>query len=434
MAEIIDVTARQILDSRGNPTLEAEVFLTDGAWGRAMVPSGASTGTHEALELRDGEKAFGGKSVHKAVRNVREEIAPEIIGMDAFDQQGVDGAMIALDGTPNKSKLGANAILGVSMAVASAAAQSAGMPLYRYIGGIAANCLPVPFMNVLNGGKHADNGVDIQEFMIVPAGAQRFSEALQMGSEVYQALKSVLKSKGYGTAVGDEGGFAPDLRSNEEALELLARAIEKAGYQPGRHIYLGIDSAASEFEEGGKYFLRRENWQGDAAALVDKYSAWVKAYPIVSIEDGLAEDDWEGWVLLTKLLGEKVQIIGDDIFVTQKDRLDKGISVGAANSVLIKLNQIGTVTETLETIDMARRSGYRWLVSHRSGETEDAFVADFCVGAGGGQIKAGAPCRSERVAKYNQLLRIEEELGNAAVYSGGITVPGRLRDGQGVRI
>jgi len=426
MAEIIDVKARQILDSRGNPTLEADVLLSDGSSGRGMVPSGASTGTYEAVELRDGEKAFGGKGVMQAVRNVNEVIATEIIGMDAASQQEIDRAMIALDGTPNKSSLGANATLGVSMAVAAAAAESAGQPLYRYLGGVAAVYLPVPFMNVLNGGKHADNNVDIQEFMIVPGGTERFSTAVQMASETYHALKSVLTSKGYTTSVGDEGGFAPDLRSNEEALELLTQAIRKAGYEPGRHCYLAIDCAASEFEKGGKYVLRGENWEGDSAALVEKYAGWVKSYPIVAIEDALSEDDWEGWVLLTKMLGDKVQLIGDDIFVTQRARLEKGITVGAANSVLIKLNQVGTVTETLETIDTAKRAGYRWVVSHRSGETEDAFIADFSVAAGGGQLKTGAPCRSERVAKYNQLLRIEEELGGEAVYGSRIAIPGRL--------
>lgn len=426
MAEIIDVKARQILDSRGNPTLEADVFLSDGSFGRGMVPSGASTGTYEALELRDGEKGFGGKSVMTAVRNVREIIAPELVGIDAGGQQEIDRLMIRMDGTPNKSKLGANAILAVSMAVASAAARSSGMSLYRYMGGMGATYLPVPFMNVLNGGRHADNNVDIQEFMIVPAGTESFAGALQMAAEVYQSLKSVLKSKGYATAVGDEGGFAPDLKSNEEALELLTQAIRKAGYEPGRHCYLAVDSAASEFYSGGKYALAGENWEGDSAALVEKYAAWVKSYPIVSLEDPLAEDDWEGWVLLTKTLGQKVQIIGDDLFVTQKARLDKGIAIGAANSVLIKVNQVGTLTETLETIDAARHAGYRWVISHRSGETEDSFIADFAVASGGGQIKTGAPARSERVAKYNQLLRIEEELGSTAVYANRITIPGRL--------
>ncbi|MGE5580053.1 MAG: phosphopyruvate hydratase [Bacillota bacterium] len=422
VAEIINVKARQILDSRGNPTLEAEVVLSDGSYGRGMVPSGASTGTHEALELRDGDKAFGGKSVLRAVKNVREIIAPEIIGMDASSQQAIDRRMIRLDGTPNKSKLGANAMLGVSMAVASAAAESAGQSLYRYLGGIGALYLPVPYMNVLNGGKHADNNVDIQEFMLVPAGMDTFSSALQLAAETYQALKSVLKSKGYSTSVGDEGGFAPDLKSNEEALELLTEAIRKAGYEPGKHCYLAMDPAASEFEKGGKYILEGGKWTGDSAAMVEKYASWAKSYPIVTIEDGLAEDDWEGWVLLTETLGNKVQLVGDDIFVTQRERLEKGIAMGAANSVLIKLNQIGTLTETIETIETAMRAGYRWVVSHRSGETEDAFIADFSVAMGGGQLKTGAPCRSERVAKYNQLLRIEEELGSEALYGSKIVV------------
>jgi len=422
MATVVDVKARQILDSRGNPTLEVDVVLSDGSFGRGMVPSGASTGIHEALELRDGQKEYNGKGVKKAVSNVVEVIAPEIIGLDAANQQEIDYTMIKLDGTPNKSKLGANAILGVSMACAQASAQSCGLPLYRYIGGLSARLLPVPFMNIINGGKHADNNVDIQEFMIVPAGAQSFSQGLQMASEIYHALKRILKSKGHSTAVGDEGGFAPDLKSNEQALELLTVAIKKAGYGPGKDCYLAIDAAASEFYKEGKYVLAGENWQGDAASLVEKYGNWVEAYPIVSIEDGLAEDDWEGWVLLTRTLGDKVQLVGDDIFVTQKERVEKGITVGAGNSVLIKLNQVGTVTEALEAIATARNAGYRWVVSHRSGETEDSFIADFAVACGGGQIKSGAPCRSERVAKYNQLLRIEEELGKQALYGSKIVL------------
>lgn len=426
MPEIVHITARQILDSRGNPTVEADVVLSDGSFGRGMVPSGASTGTYEALELRDGGKPFGGKGVRKAISNITDVIAPEIIGMEALDQQQVDRFMIKLDGTPNKSKLGANAILGVSMAVASAAARSTGQSLFRYLGGVGATTLPVPFMNVLNGGKHADNNVDIQEFMLVPAGAVTFSAALQMAAEIYQSLKSVLKAKGYSTAVGDEGGFAPDLKSNEEALELLTEAIKKAGYGPGRDCYLAIDSAASEFYKDGKYVLAGEKWEGDTAGMVDKYASWVRAYPIVSIEDGLFEDDWEGWVLLTKTLGDKIQIIGDDLFVTQKERLEKGIALGAANSVLIKVNQVGSITETLETMETARRAAYRCLVSHRSGETEDSFVADLAVATGAGQIKSGAPARSERVAKYNQLLRIEEELGAEARYGSRIVVAGKL--------
>lgn len=426
MPEIIDLKARQILDSRGNPTIETDCVLSDGSFGRGMVPSGASTGTYEALELRDGGKAFGGKAVTKAVANVMEVILPEILGMEALDQAAVDKRMIELDGTPNKSKLGANAILSVSMAVASAAAESVGLPLYRYLGGIGARTLPVPFMNVLNGGKHADNNVDIQEFMLVPAGAKTYSAGLQMGAEVYQALKSLLKSKGLSTAVGDEGGFAPDLKSNEEALELLTEAIKKAGYKPGKDCYLGIDAAASEFYKDGRYVLSGDGWSGDSTQMVEKYASWVKSYPIVSIEDGLAEDDWEGWVLLTKTLGDKVQIIGDDLFVTQKERLEKGIVVGAGNSVLIKVNQVGSITETLETMHSAVRASYRCLVSHRSGETEDTFVSDLAVATNSGQIKAGAPARSERVAKYNRLIRIEEELGAQAEYGGRIVVSGKL--------
>ncbi|HHY12956.1 MAG TPA: phosphopyruvate hydratase [Firmicutes bacterium] len=418
MATIVDVKARQILDSRGNPTVEADVILSDGSVGRGMVPSGASTGTYEALELRDNEKAFKGKSVRKAVSNVVKVIAPAVIGRDALNQQDIDSTMIRLDGTPNKSRLGANAILAVSMAVADASSQSVGLPLYRYLGGLQARILPVPFMNIFNGGEHADNNVDIQEFMIVPSGAEDFAGAVQMAAEIYHSLKALLKSKGHSTAVGDEGGFAPNLKSNEEALELITKSIDKAGYKPGSDCYLAIDSAASEFYKGDKYVLAGENWTGTAAELVEKYASWVRSYPIISIEDGLSEDDWEGWVLLTRALGEKVQIIGDDLFVTQKERIEKGIAMGAGNSVLIKLNQVGTVTETLESIQSARDAGYRWLISHRSGETEDSFIADLAVATSSGQLKTGAPCRSERVAKYNQLIRIEEELGAAAVYKG----------------
>ncbi len=418
MATIVDVKARQILDSRGNPTVEADVILSDGSVGRGMVPSGASTGTYEALELRDNEKAFKGKSVRKAVSNVVKVIAPAVIGRDALNQQDIDYGMIRLDGTPNKSRLGANAILAVSMAVADASSQSVGLPLYRYLGGLQARILPVPFMNIFNGGEHADNNVDIQEFMIVPSGAENFAGAVQMAAEIYHSLKALLKSKGHSTAVGDEGGFAPNLKSNEEALELITKSIDKAGYKPGSDCYLAIDSAASEFYKGDKYVLAGENWTGTAAELVEKYASWVRSYPIISIEDGLSEDDWEGWVLLTRALGEKVQIIGDDLFVTQKERIEKGIAMGAGNSVLIKLNQVGTVTETLESIQSARDAGYRWLISHRSGETEDSFIADLAVATSSGQLKTGAPCRSERVAKYNQLIRIEEELGAAAVYKG----------------
>jgi len=415
---IVEVKARQILDSRGNPTLEADVILSDGSMGRGMVPSGASTGTHEALELRDKGEAYLGKGVTKAVSHVTDVIGPALVGRDALNQQDIDYAMIRLDGTPNKSRLGANAILAVSMAVAKAAAQSVGLPLYRYLGGVQARILPAPFMNILNGGEHADNNVDIQEFMIVPLGAETFAGGVRMCAEIYHALKDLLKSKGHSTAVGDEGGFAPNLKSNEEALELITQAIEKAGYKPGSDCFLAIDAAASEFYQDGKYTLAGENWTGSADQLVEKYVSWVNSYPIISIEDGLSEDDWEGWVLLTKALGGKVQIVGDDLFVTQKQRIEKGISIGAGNSVLIKLNQVGTVTETLEAIQTAKDAGYRWLISHRSGETEDSFIADFAVATASGQIKTGAPCRSERVAKYNQLLRIEEELGAAAIYKG----------------
>jgi enolase len=415
---IVEVKARQILDSRGNPTLEADVILSDGSMGRGMVPSGASTGTYEALELRDKNKAFSGKGATKAVSHVVDVIGPALIGRDALNQQDIDDAMIRLDGTPNKSRLGANAILAVSMAVAKAASQSVGLPLYRYLGGVQVRILPAPFMNILNGGEHADNNVDIQEFMIVPLGAETFAGAVQMCAEIYHSLKDLLKSKGHSTAVGDEGGFAPNLRSNEEALELITDAIGKAGYKPGADCYLAIDAAASEFYKEGSYILAGENWTGTAGELVEKYVSWVNSYPIISIEDGLAEDDWEGWVLLTRTLGEKVQIVGDDLFVTQKQRIEKGITVGAGNSILIKLNQVGTVTETLEAIQTAKDAGYRWLISHRSGETEDSFIADFAVATSSGQIKTGAPCRSERVAKYNQLLRIEEELGAAAIYKG----------------
>lgn len=421
MSTVVSVKARQILDSRGNPTLEVEVYLSDGSVGRSAVPSGASTGTHEALELRDKEKEYRGMSVRKAVHNVEEIIAPALVGMDGENQAEVDKRLIELDGTRNKSRLGANAILGVSMGVARAEAQSHGLSLYRYLGGIA-RMLPVPFMNVLNGGKHADNNLDIQEFMIVPAGAASFSEALRMGSEVYHSLKNVLKEKGYSTAVGDEGGFAPRLGSNEEALELLTKAIEEAGYRPGEHVYLAIDAAASEFYKGGRYHLKGEGWEGDAADLVRKYAGWVSKFPVVSIEDGLSEDDWEGWRHLNEEMGARIQIIGDDLFVTSKERILEGIARKAANSVLIKVNQVGTVTETLEAIEVARLHGMRWMISHRSGETEDTFIADLAVATGAGQIKSGAPARTERVAKYNQLLRIEEELGAGATLGTAVTL------------
>jgi enolase len=416
---IVDITAREILDSRGNPTVEVDVLLEDGTLGRAAVPSGASTGAYEAVELRDGDPArYKGKGVLKAVENVNEQIAPEIVGFDALDQVGVDLTMIDLDGTPNKGKLGANAILGVSMAVARAAATSLGMPLYRYLGGAGARLLPVPMMNILNGGKHADNNVDIQEFMVMPVGAPDFAGALRMGAEVFHTLKGVLKQKGMSTSVGDEGGFAPNLGSNEEALAVLVEAIEAAGYRPGEDVALAIDAASTEFYKDGKYVLAGEGISYTAAEMVDFYTRLVEKYPIISIEDGLAEDDWEGWKLLTRRLGNKVQLVGDDLFVTNTERLARGIESGVANSILIKLNQIGTITETLEAIEMAKQAGYTAVVSHRSGETEDATIADFVVAVNAGQIKTGAPSRTDRVAKYNQLLRVEEELAGTALFKG----------------
>lgn len=420
MSTIIeDVYAREILDSRGNPTVEVEVYLEDGAMGRFAVPSGASTGAFEAIELRDkDESRYFGKGVEKAVENVNTILAPEIAGMDATDQLGIDSAMIDIDGTPNKSKLGANAILGVSVAVAKAAAVSVGLPLYQYLGGVNAKVMPAPMMNVLNGGKHADNNVDIQEFMVMPLGAGSFSEALRMGVEVYHTLKKVMKKKGLSTSVGDEGGFTPMLGSNEEALAVLVEAIQGAGYRPGEDICLAIDAAATEFYKEGKYIFEAEGKSRTAAEMVDYYAMLADKYPIISIEDGLAEDDWAGWEALTARLGKKIQIVGDDIFVTNTGRLDRGIKSGVANSILIKLNQIGTVTETLDCIEMARQAGYTAVVSHRSGETEDATIADLVVAVNAGQIKTGAPARSDRVAKYNQLLRIEEELGDLARYKG----------------
>ncbi len=419
MPIIENVCAREILDSRGNPTVEVDVLLDDGTVGRAAVPSGASTGVHEAVELRDGDKErFGGKGVAKAVENVNEAIADVIIGLDPTRQVEIDQAMIRLDGTPNKGKLGANAILGVSLAVAKAAALSVGLPLYQYLGGVNAKELPVPMMNILNGGAHADNNVDIQEFMIMPVGADSFAEALRINAEIYQALKKVLKGKGLATAVGDEGGFAPNLESNEEALQVIVEAIEKAGYKPGEQVRLAIDTAASELFEDGKYNLKGEGVVKTADEMVAWYASLCEKYPIVSIEDGLAEDDWDGWKKLTDALGKKVQLVGDDLFVTNVERLQKGIEQGVANAILIKLNQIGTLTETLDAIEMAKRAGYTAIVSHRSGETEDTTIADVVVGTNAGQIKSGAPCRTDRVAKYNQLLRIEEDLGAAAQYNG----------------
>ena len=417
--EIVDVVARQILDSRCFPTVEVEVVLEDGTCGRAAVPSGASTGMYEAVELRDGDKSkYMGKSVEKAVNNVNETISTELIGMNVFDQTLIDKELIALDGTPNKGKHGANSILGVSLAVAQADANYLGLPLYQYIGGVNAKVLPVPMMNILNGGEHADNSVDLQEFMIMPVGAQSFSSALQMCAEVYHTLKKLLNEKNYATGVGDEGGFAPNLGSNEEALQIIVEAIQKAGYEAGKDMFIAIDAASSEFYKDGKYVLQHEGKTLDAAQLVDLYENWVTKYPIISIEDGLAEEDWDGWKLLTQKLGSKVQLVGDDLFVTNTERLENGIKKGVANAILIKLNQIGTLTETLNAIEMANRAGYTAVVSHRSGETEDTTIADLVVAVNAGQIKTGAPARSERVAKYNQLIRIEEELEDVAEYRG----------------
>lgn len=417
--QIEDVFARQILDSRSNPTVEVEVTLEDGTIGRASVPSGASTGMFEAVELRDGDKTkYNGTGVLKAVANVNDIIAPELVGMSAFDQVLIDNTLLKLDGTENKAKLGANAMLGVSLAVAKAAAEYLGIGIYAYIGGVNAKVLPVPMMNIINGGKHADNNVDLQEFMIMPVGARSFSDALRMGSEVYHALKSNLKSKGLDTAVGDEGGFAPNLKSNEDAIKVIVEAIEAAGYKSGQDIYIALDPASSEFFDNGKYNLASEGKLLSAAEMVDYYENLVNKYPIISIEDGMAEEDWEGWKLITDRLGGKIQLVGDDLFVTNTERLEKGIKKGVANSVLIKLNQIGTLTETLNTIEMAERAGYTAVVSHRSGETEDTTIADLVVAVNAGQIKTGAPARSERVAKYNQLLRIEQELGEIGEYRG----------------
>jgi len=419
MSTIENVKAREILDSRGNPTLEVEVELYDGTLGRAAVPSGASTGKYEALELRDGDKSrFNGKGVLKAVANVNETIAAAIIGMAAADQSEIDRTLIELDGTPDKSKLGANAILGTSLAVAHAAASLLDMPLYRYLGGVSTYTLPVPMMNILNGGKHAANSTDLQEFMVMPVGAGSFSKAMQMGTEVYHALKKVLKDKGLDTNVGDEGGFAPSLPSNKEAVEAILASIEAAGYKPGKDCFIALDPASSEFYEDGKYVLAREGKTLTPAEMVNFYVKWAAEYPIISIEDGMAEDDWEGWQLLTKKLGGKVQLVGDDLYVTNVSRLARGISLKASNSILIKLNQIGTLTETIDAIRMAQQAGWTAIVSHRSGETEDTTIADLSVGLNTGQIKTGAPCRSERTAKYNRLLRIEDELKDSASYAG----------------
>ncbi|MGB8214608.1 MAG: phosphopyruvate hydratase [Anaerolineales bacterium] len=420
MSTIDSVHAREILDSRGNPTVEVEVLLDDGAFGRAAVPSGASTGVHEALELRDGDKArYGGKGTLKAVEHVNNGIADALFDMDALDQATVDQTMLTLDGTPNKSKLGANAILGVSLAVARAAAESVGLPLYRYLGGVPAKVLPVPMFNILNGGVHANwQGTDLQEFMIAPVGAPNFREALRWGSEVYQALKGVLKGEGYTTGVGDEGGFAPALKKNSDAVELILKAIEKAGYKPGDQFAIALDPASSGFYEDGFYNLRTEKRKVTSAEMVQMYADWVAKYPIVVLEDGLAEDDWDGWKLLNQTLGDKIELVGDDLFVTNVERIARGIQENAANAVLIKLNQIGTLSETISAIEMAYKANWGAMVSHRSGETVDSFIADLTVAMRTGHLKTGAPCRGERVEKYNQLMRIEEELGDAAVYAG----------------
>lgn len=419
MSFICDVKAREILDSRGNPTVEVDVLLADGSFGRAAVPSGASTGAHEAVELRDGKvERFLGKGVCQAVKNVNQLIAPQLFEVDSLNQAGIDQLLIEMDGTPNKGKLGANALLGVSLAVARAAANYLGLPLYRYLGGVNARELPVPMMNILNGGEHADNNVDIQEFMILPLGADSFKKAYRWGAEIFHHLRAILRAKGYGTTVGDEGGFAPNLQSNEEALKIIVAAIEKAGYRPGEDVFLGLDVAATELYEAGVYHLKGEGISMTAEELIGYYEQLCGKYPIISIEDGLAEDDWEGWRKMTQVLGKKIQIVGDDLFVTNTKRVKQGISESVANSVLIKVNQIGTLTETLETIELAKQAGYTAVVSHRSGETEDTTIADLVVAVNAGQIKSGAPSRTDRVVKYNQLLRIEEELGETALYRG----------------
>ncbi|HET9003030.1 MAG TPA: phosphopyruvate hydratase [Gemmatimonadaceae bacterium] len=421
MSTILDITAREILDSRGNPTVEADVILTSGVIGRAAVPSGASTGEHEAIELRDNDKArFGGKGVRNAIQNIEEKIAPALNDFDITDQIGIDHTMLELDGTENKGNLGANAILAVSLASARAAAQEVGMPLYRYLGGPLSRVMPVPMMNIINGGAHAANTVDFQEFMIVPVGAETFSEGLRMGVEVFHSLKKVLSKRKLGTNVGDEGGFAPDLKDDEDALRVIIEAIESAGFAPGKQVALALDVAASELYGGGSYTFKKSGaGTKDAKGMIDLYGRWLEEYPIVSIEDGLAEDDWKGWEQLTQTLGDRCQLVGDDLFVTNTTRLARGIESGVANAILIKVNQIGTLTETLESIEMARAAGYLSVISHRSGETEDTFIADLAVATGAGQIKTGSASRTDRVAKYNQLLRIEEELGDAAEYPGG---------------
>jgi len=421
MTEIMDILAREIFDSRGNPTVEVDVMVASGAVGRAAVPSGASTGKREALELRDTRlKRLGGKGVTQAVKNVNQKLAPALIGMDAANQAALDRMMIELDGTPNKSKLGANAILGVSMAAARAAALAFGLPLYRYLGGINARYLPLPMMNIVNGGAHAANNLDIQEFMIIPVGARSIAQAVEMGAETFHTLKKILKKKGLNTAVGDEGGFAPDLKSNEEAIKLIIQAIKSAGFKPGKEVAIALDAAASEFFRNGKYDLKSENKKLKSAEMIEYYQALIDKYPIVSIEDGLAEQDWHSWEMMTDQIGGTVQVVGDDIFVTNPEIFGKGIEQGIGNSILIKLNQIGTVTETLNAIEMAKRVGYTTVISHRSGETEDTFISDLVVGVNGGQIKTGSLSRTDRIAKYNQLIRIENELGRDALFSDDI--------------
>ena len=425
MPTIIELIGREIIDSRGNPTVEVEVILENGLIGRASVPSGASTGSHEALELRDKDaRRYLGKGVQKAIQNIRREIAPKLLGMDVLDQKGIDAAMIRWDGTPNKIRLGANAILGVSLACAKAAAGCLGIPLYQHLGGFSATKLPLPLMNIINGGVHADNNVDLQECMILPIGSKSFKEALRMGVEVFHYLKTILKTKGYKTSVGDEGGFAPDLRSNEEAFSLIVEAIRKAGYRPGRDVALGIDAAATEFHRKGFYFLKAEKKaKRTSVEMIEYYESLIKKFPILTIEDGLAEDDWKGWKAMTARLGKKTQLVGDDLFVTNPNRLLRGIREGVANAILVKPNQIGTLTETLEVIDMAKKAGYRTIISHRSGETEDTTISDLAVGTNAGQIKTGAASRTDRVAKYNQLIRIEEGLGDRAIYAPPLRWP-----------
>ncbi len=418
LSHIVEVKGREILDSRGNPTIEVDVKLDSDAFGRAQVPSGASTGAFEALEMRDNDERYDGKGVQNAVSNINEIIGPKLLGTDASAQREIDAEILSLDGTENKERLGANALLGVSLAMSKAAADDKNMPLYQYLGGVEANILPVPLMNIINGGEHADNNVDLQEFMIAPAGASSFKEALRAGAEIYHALKKVLHGLGLNTAVGDEGGFAPDLKSNSQAVEVIIEAISEAGYEAGKDVFIALDPASTEYYEDGKYVLKSENRSLSSEEMVDFYADWTEKYPIFSIEDGMAEEDWDGWKMLTERIGDKVQIVGDDLFVTNVKRLEKGINNSVANAILIKVNQIGTLTETLDTIEMAKKAGYSNVISHRSGETEDTTISDLAVAVSAGQIKTGAPCRTDRVAKYNQLLRIEEELGEIAKYAG----------------